>query len=378
MAIGLFPSGAYGLFRLNTDGSLDTTFGPAPNHVILHLFEALATSRDDSILVVDRRSWLNEGEFVHRLREDGSLGETIRLPVDGSVKVSLLEEGQGNLIVATERSLYRFSKEGKQLLSLPLRVRQSEHYVLEILGIQQTQAVLWLGSWIGLGAFEHRLFRISLEEPPPETALVIDPTPPTGIGDWDEWKARSSTFPRLPTEEIEGLKKSVRVRRFGDTRRPASATVFSRDGTARAGEDYVAIQTRVTFAPYEQERTIEITVLDDGMLEPDESFELVLSEAAGVEEVGPAMPIRILDRSSGLRLGNLRPMSDGSVEVSFNWLPGYWYNLEASNNLRNWTNLNDSDASYYMDSGHRVRVIDAGTAKAEARYYRLSILPPTP
>ena len=55
------------------------------------------------------------------------------------------------------------------------------------------------------------------------------------------------------------------------------------DGTATAGQDYVASSGTLTFAAGETARSIEVTVLDDAHDEGSETFALHLSNAAGAE-----------------------------------------------------------------------------------------------
>ena len=55
------------------------------------------------------------------------------------------------------------------------------------------------------------------------------------------------------------------------------------DGTARAGEDYVAASGTLTFAAGKTERAIAVTVLDDAHDEGEETFALRLSGAVGAE-----------------------------------------------------------------------------------------------
>ena len=58
------------------------------------------------------------------------------------------------------------------------------------------------------------------------------------------------------------------------------------DGTATAGEDYVAAQGTLTFAAGETEKTVLVSVLDDALEEPMETFGLKLSNAVGAMIVG--------------------------------------------------------------------------------------------
>lgn len=54
------------------------------------------------------------------------------------------------------------------------------------------------------------------------------------------------------------------------------------DGTATAGDDYVAATGSLTFAEGETTQTIEVTVNGDTDFEPDETFDVVLSNVAGL------------------------------------------------------------------------------------------------
>ncbi len=59
--------------------------------------------------------------------------------------------------------------------------------------------------------------------------------------------------------------------------RHASVHYVTMDGTATGGEDYLAVQELLEFQPGETHRTIEVRILDDGLLEPDtETFSLEL------------------------------------------------------------------------------------------------------
>jgi Calx-beta domain/PASTA domain len=62
------------------------------------------------------------------------------------------------------------------------------------------------------------------------------------------------------------------------------------DGTARAGQDYVATSGTLTFAPHERARTVAVTVNSDYGIEPTETFSLNLSnESMGTMVDGQAI-----------------------------------------------------------------------------------------
>ena len=55
----------------------------------------------------------------------------------------------------------------------------------------------------------------------------------------------------------------------------------TRDGSAIAGEDYIAAAGTLTFTPGEIAKTIPLTILGDSVEEPDESFSILLSNSLG-------------------------------------------------------------------------------------------------
>ena len=64
---------------------------------------------------------------------------------------------------------------------------------------------------------------------------------------------------------------------------PVTVDWATSDGTATAGQDYVASSGTLTFAAPGTEHTIEVTVLDDAHDEGEETFALRLSNAAGAK-----------------------------------------------------------------------------------------------
>ena len=61
---------------------------------------------------------------------------------------------------------------------------------------------------------------------------------------------------------------------------PVSASYATADGTATAGVDYEAASGTLVFAPGELSKTVRVTVVDDLLDEPDETFALTLSAPA--------------------------------------------------------------------------------------------------
>ena len=69
----------------------------------------------------------------------------------------------------------------------------------------------------------------------------------------------------------------VLVTRAGGTNGAVSASVITSDGSAEAGADYTALSTTVRFEDGDSSpRLVEIPILEDGVLEPDETFDVSL------------------------------------------------------------------------------------------------------
>ena len=82
----------------------------------------------------------------------------------------------------------------------------------------------------------------------------------------------------------------ITVTRTGGSTGAVSATLNTSDGTAKADEDYTAVSGLVvTFADGDAEpKTVQVSVTDDALNEPDESLELSLSNLTGGAAFGPA------------------------------------------------------------------------------------------
>jgi hypothetical protein len=73
----------------------------------------------------------------------------------------------------------------------------------------------------------------------------------------------------------------MRVSLAGINRSGASVSHATVDGTARAGEDYLAASGTLRFAPGVASRVVAVRILGDAAPEPDEEFSLQLSGAVG-------------------------------------------------------------------------------------------------
>jgi CSLREA domain-containing protein len=78
---------------------------------------------------------------------------------------------------------------------------------------------------------------------------------------------------------------------------PLTVDYTVHDGTAHAGDDYSAISGTLTFIPFETRKTITIPILNDSLVEDDETILLTLSNPTGGASLGvrSAATLSILD-----------------------------------------------------------------------------------
>ena len=89
--------------------------------------------------------------------------------------------------------------------------------------------------------------------------------------------ARAASVADASAREGEVLRFTVTLDRAPDPNGPVSVGYATRDGTARAGEDYAAVSGTLTFAAGETGKTVEVRTLADALDEGDESLFLRLS-----------------------------------------------------------------------------------------------------
>ncbi len=87
---------------------------------------------------------------------------------------------------------------------------------------------------------------------------------------------------------------TVTVIRSGDLSTAATVNYATSDGTAKAGSDYTATSGTLTFAPGETVQTAKIPLLDDDIIEPDETFNVTLSNPSSNVTLGAVKQTSIL------------------------------------------------------------------------------------
>ena len=107
-------------------------------------------------------------------------------------------------------------------------------------------------------------------------------------------------------EEAAGAAVAFAVTLSRAASEPVTVDYATRDGSARAGEDYTAAGGTLTYAAGESSKTVEVAVLDDAHDEGEETFVLALlnasgarledAEATGTIENADALPAALLAR----------------------------------------------------------------------------------
>ncbi len=110
------------------------------------------------------------------------------------------------------------------------------------------------------------------------------------------------------------------VRLAEPAQQPVAISYTTRDGSATAGEDYQAAEGGVTIMPGEIVRTIEIDVLGDTLFEGDETFELEIFNADGVEVEFGQCTILDDDQQPALAIGSAGVFEGdaGTTDAVFN------------------------------------------------------------
>ncbi len=134
-------------------------------------------------------------------------------------------------------------------------------------------------------------------------SLVASPTPLAAItatatdqttDDTSEFSApllvpATSTFAfASPTYAIseDGVGITLTVTRSGDLSAAATVDYTTADGSAAAGSDYTAASGTIAFGPSQSSATLTVDILDDSIAEPDESFQVTLSNPSSGNAVG--------------------------------------------------------------------------------------------
>ena len=118
-----------------------------------------------------------------------------------------------------------------------------------------------------------------------------------------------------PVAENAGL-ATVVVQRVGGTLRSVGATVRTSGGTARAGSDYTATTTALTFAPGETSKSVLVPILNDASMESEETIIVGLDTFSGTSAGAPSTTtVRIVDNDSEFAFYANRSFPENAVRA---------------------------------------------------------------
>src|SRR5262249_9622536 len=128
----------------------------------------------------------------------------------------------------------------------------------------------------------------SLATPNVVTVRIFDDDPGFNFG--------SSSY---STSEGSGV--NLTVNRGTDPVGEASVDYSVEADSATAGVDFTPVSGRLTFRDKESSRTIQIPIINDTLLETNESFRVILSNPSPGSSIGSpgTLTVRILDNDSG-------------------------------------------------------------------------------
>ena len=214
------------LTRLNTDGTVDTSF--TSPLALGHLVRAITIQDNGRILIGGGTAW--EPGYLMRLHPNGLPDATFDIgePPDGPVTDLALRPG-GEMNVAGD-----FSKFGGVACSGFVRLNGGNT---------------------------------------PYSRIEITPHDVT------------------VTERRRVLQFTIM--RSGETNWTTEVDFQTAAITAAPGEDFIAINGTLTFAPGDVKKIINVPLLDDGRFESDEAFQLVLSERADATTTLPDQPVTV-------------------------------------------------------------------------------------
>ena len=239
----------------------------------------------DETLTVSGVSDLPVTPATVELLDDDEAPERILLAVD-PVRVV---EGDGPVAVTVTVSLDRSLRPEATTVTVSVR-GGGDPYAVDFAGVPDFRIDIPAGATSGTGTFTLTPEDDDADEVD-ETLTVsgvadLPVTPATvALLDDDEVVRVLSVADAESVESAGGMHFDVTL----DGPSPAQVTVrYATADPARpvepvalAGADYEAASGTLTFAPGEVSRTVPVAVLDDGLDEADEAFELVLSEVQG-------------------------------------------------------------------------------------------------
>ncbi|HEV2763347.1 MAG TPA: Calx-beta domain-containing protein [Pyrinomonadaceae bacterium] len=113
---------------------------------------------------------------------------------------------------------------------------------------------------------------------------------------------------------------------------PVSVAFNTSDGSATAGGDYNTAGGTVTFQPGQRMQTVAVAVLQDGLAEPDETFQLQLSNVSGghLDDAGAVGTIASANTAGAVLVSELRAFGPGAANDALDEFVEIYNNTDAA------------------------------------------------
>ena len=273
--------------RLNTDGSLDTAFDPGSG--AFRNVYAVALQTDGRIIIGgDFTSYNNIfRSHIARLNSDGSLDATFDPSVGADNTVSAIAlQSDGKIIIggsfgsfntrASFRHIARVNSDGS--VDNTFDPGSGADFTLNTIALQPDGKIIIGGGFTTYNGTPRYFIARLLSAPPSSNALAFSQAN-YSVGEGD-------------------ASATITVIRSGDTLEPASVQYSTTgpaytpctevNGTAAQNCDYLTASGTLTFAPGESTKNFTVLIIDDNYVEGDESIQLTLSDPVNVVVGTPA------------------------------------------------------------------------------------------
>jgi uncharacterized delta-60 repeat protein len=315
---GEFSNGRTELRRLNADGSTDKNFSPPATNVFDFLLR-----RNGKVIV-------NDGFGNVQLNEDGSIDASFHLdavPYWNLWRVPQRELPDGSLLalpfLGFQNRVIRWNADGKL----------DAYFAPDIVGgysngcSDQWPLTMVVGDHVFLAG---------------NTVTSVDGFPYLGLTRLLMYPPERDFRVLTPAQfySSSGVAR-VQVLRTGPTTNAASVSFTTRDDTAKAGEDYAPQSGTLNFAPLEVSKEVMVPLAARAGGYRRVSFKLELSNpSTGYTNVASTPIVIVIVPELRIAKGSLRPRGDGSIGITLHGtVPGRWYALESSADLKNWEGI---------------------------------------
>lgn len=314
------PGGAaLSLGRLNTDGSLDSSFHASNGSI--HLWLALQA---DGKVLVDGSTGPFFGAQLERVNNDPNVGAGF---VEFSAASLVVNEANASVTLGARRVggtnglvRVRYATQAGTATDASDFVAQTG--ILEFTPGDASEKAITISLLDDALAESDETFLLSLGAP--VGGAIWGGNAATGITVRDNDTTLEFLGTRFSIRESAGA-QDINVRRLGGTTGVVSVDYATSDGTSQAGLDYLAQSGTLTFANGETNKVITVPVYDDTLSERDETVNLTLSHPTGGALLGTnaAAVITIVDSD--------RP---GTLDPSFNPGTGFCSSFSGFGDVR--------------------------------------------